>query len=204
MSQQEQVQDHIHHPGDGHVQQGPLRIPHTAEYGAEEVVHRQEGEAQEVDAQIDRRQRQDLVGGLHQPEHGFGNDYAQQGEEDAAHGPDEGGGLHGLPHAPVVPGPEVPGGQDAGPGAQTHEQVDEQLHQGAVGAYGGQGGIPAQPPHHDQVCGVEGQLQDTRQHHGDRKGYQLRQEPPLAEVDLMTAFHILPRNRRIFAQTGKA
>ena len=201
---QQQVQQHVHHTGDGHVQQGAFRVSYGTEHGAEEIVHRQKRNAQEVDPQVDGGQGKDLRRGVHEPQHGAGYGDPQEGEEQTAHRARKGCGLHGLPHAQVVSGAEVPGGQNAGPGAQPHEQVDEQLHQSPVGADRRQGRVPVEPAHHDQVGGVEGQLQYAGEHHRHGKGNKLGQEPAFAEVDLMGAFHGKTSNRMVFERWDKA
>ena len=186
---QEQVQQYVHHPGDSHVQQGPPGIPHGAEHRAEKIIGGQKGDAQEVDAQVYRSQRQHILRGGHDAQHGHGEDQTDEGGEDASQDSHDGGGLHRLPHAPVILCPEVPGGQHADAAAQSHEHVHHKGDQGAVGSYGSQGDFSLEAAHHDQVGCIEGQLQDAGEHHRQGKGTKLGQKSALAEIDLMSTFH---------------
>ena len=69
----------------------------------------------------------------------------------------------------VLAGAVVLGDDGAAADGNAHEQVDDQIDDGAVGADGGQRMAAYIPPHHDDVGGIEQQLQNAGGHQRQRE-----------------------------------
>ena len=69
----------------------------------------------------------------------------------------------------VLAGAVVLGDDGAAADGNAHEQVDDQIDDGAVGTDGGQSMAAYIPPHHDDVGGIEQQLQNAGGHQRQRE-----------------------------------
>ena len=81
---EEQVQHHVDDAGEEQEVQGPLGVPHRPEDGRAEVIQHHHGHAAEVDAHVQHRLVDDVLGGAHHLQQGPGQGDAHEDEEHAA------------------------------------------------------------------------------------------------------------------------
>ena len=164
---EEDVQYHVDYAGDGQVEEGTLGVPGGPEYGGAEIVDHAEGDAAEVDAHIHGGQRQHIVRGAHDAQEGFGKTNTCNGEKQAAEQGGQQGGMDGIANHRVLPAAEAMGNTNTRAHGQPDEEIHHQVGQRAGGAYGGDTDAATEPAYHDQVGGVEQQLQKAGQDNGD-------------------------------------
>ena len=160
----EQVQDHIDDAGHNEVVEGALGVPLGPENGRAEVVGQGGGHAQEVDAQIDGGQVDDVRRGGHPHQQLMGHNEAEDAQEHTAHQGQEDGGMDGPADDLGPLAPQISGHHHVGAHGQAHKQGDEQVDEGGGGAHGGQRRLAGELPHHDDVGGVEQKLQHAGGH----------------------------------------
>ena len=154
-----QVEDHVHHPGNGQVEQRALGIAHGAQDGRAEVVNHVEGHAQEIDPHIGGCQVEHGV--LHHPQQWTAEKEAHQAHEQAC---DHGQGhrrVDALVHLRRVVGAKGLGHRHAAAHAQADEHVDHQIDQAARGAHRRQVLFARKAAHDHHVRRVEQQLEDA-------------------------------------------
>ena len=155
----ENVQDYVHNTGDGQVEKGAFGVPGGAQNGGAEIVNHAEGDAAEVDLHIHGGQGQHIVRGAHHAKEGFGEGNAYDGEEQAAEYGGGQGGVHRIAHHGVLPAAEAMGNAYARAHRQANKEVYQQVGDGSGGAYGGHTDAAAETAHHNQIGGVEQQLE---------------------------------------------
>ena len=177
---QDEVQHHIHHTGDGQVNQRTLGIAHGAQDGGAEVIHHIEGHAQEVDLHVGGGQIQDGV--VHHLQQGPAEEEANQthghtGDDRQGHGR-----MHSLMHRRRIICAEGLCHRDAAAHAQADEHIDHQVDQTAGGAHCSQAFLAGPAAHDYHVRRVEEQLQNTRCNQRQGKDKDLGQQCALGHV----------------------
>ena len=180
---EEQVQRYIDDAGEGQIVQGTAGVACGPQQRRAEVIQPGGRHAQEIDPQVQNGQGQHVRRRLHQPQDGRCAQHADEGQSCAADEAQQNGGVDGPVDLVVLPGAEVPGGQNAGAGGQTHEQVHQQVDQGGGGAHGSQRVVTGEAAHHDDVRRVEQQLQQTGADERQGEAQHFGQDGPGTHID---------------------
>ena len=179
---EEEVEGHVHHAAAEEIDKGPARVTHRAQYARAEVVHHHGRHSGEDYAHIQHGLVDDIRRGAHEHEHWLGQEHTGGHKDQAGYEAEQYGRVHGLLH--VLPGlhAEVLGHHHAAARGQPQEQIYNKVVEGAGRADGSHGVAAVELSHHDDIRGVEQQLQYAGQHQRHGKTKQLAHEGPAAHV----------------------
>ena len=183
-----QVEEHVDHSGKGEEVQGPLGVALRPEDSGAKVVYQIGGHPEEVDAQIDGGQVDNIGGGGHPLQQLPDHNGAEEHHGDSADQRQGHSGVDAAAHLVVPPGAQVPGHHHVGAYRQPHKQVNHQINQRRVGAHRRQGLLAGKPAHHHHVGGVEQQLQQAGGHQRQGEEQYFIRQRPIAHVDAVTFF----------------
>ena len=191
---EDNVADHIDDAGDGQVVEGMLRVADGPEDGRAKVVDHRGGDADEIDAQVEGGQGQNVIGDTDEMEQLRSHSGAEDAGENADDEREQDGRVYRPEHPVGVLAADLPGNKHVGAHGDAEKQVDQQVDHRAVGADGGQGCAAAELAHHHDIGGVDQKLQHTRQHQRNGKQDDLARHRAVAHIDFSTAFHrsVLP------------
>ena len=156
---EKEVQQDVHHPGDGEVVQRPLGVPLGAEDGRAEVVEHIGRHPEEVDAQIHRGQVDHVLRGADELQELTGQGGPDEGQRQAAEKGQRDGRVDALSHVLLPSAAQVLGHHHVGPHGEAHEEVHQEIDQRAVGPHRRQSFLAHKAAHHYDVRRVEEQLQ---------------------------------------------
>lgn len=180
----EHIQHHIHHTGEGEVNQRAFGIACGPENGGTEVVDHGEGDAGKVDFHIHRRQGEHRLRSVHHSQERLGKGDAEYREHHTTEQSCGNGGVDGAVHHVVLPAAQAVGHAHAGSHRQADEEVDHQVGNGAGGTHCGHADTAAEPPHHDQVCRIKQQLKQAGENDGNGVADDAAKQRPLEHMSV--------------------
>ena len=183
-----QIQNGIHDGADHKEVEGPLRVAHGPQDSGTDVVEHQAHDAAEVNTQVGGGFRQNIGGGVHQPEHERCHGQTDAGEQNAQNEGHGQGGVDGAAHILVALGTVVLADDDTGTGGQTHKEADEHVHDGADGAHGGVGLVADIAAHHPGVHHVVHLLENIACQQGEGEGDQMLCDVALSHIHILAPF----------------
>lgn len=198
-----QVQNHVDDTCGGEEVEGPLGVPLGPEDGGAEVIEHVAGHSAEVDPQVHGGQADDVLRGAHELQHLPAQQQAQAHQHHAADQGQGDGGVDAVPHILLPAGPQVPGHHHVGAHGEAHKEVDHQVDEGGIGAHRRQGLFSRPASHHDDIGGVEQELQDAGEHQRDGKHQELPGQGAVDHVDLVALallFHFFHRDSHLIAK----
>ena len=137
---EKQVQDHVQNAGDRQRDERHLRVADAAENGGLEVIQQNDRHAQQVDAQVRKRERVHIVRHIEQAHEPGRDELAEDRHEHAADERRDDGGVHGTVHGLTVAAADGVGDDDVRAERDADEQIQNQADDRAVGADSGHGG----------------------------------------------------------------
>ena len=181
---QDQVQHHIDKTGDGQIHQRTAGIAHGADDACAEIVQHVEGHADEVNAQVQGGQVDDVVGAAHHVQQGTGQAQAQDHDKHTGHQRQGDGGMHAAGYALTIACAVGMGDDDVAAQGKTHEQVGQQVNQRAGGAHRRQGLGACKLADNGNIRSVIKQLQDAGEHQRQGEAEHQRKERPLSHIEV--------------------
>ena len=208
---EEQVQRHVHNARDGQRQQRDLRLADASEDGCLEVIQQDHGHAQQIDPQIQQRQREHVVRHLQQAQQRRRRQLAERGHEHAAQQRHEDRREDGLLHGVFIALPDGVRDDDVRAERDADEEVHQQADDRAVRAHGGYGRRPlraGEVADDRDVRGVEELLQNRRRRHREGEQRNLVPDGAMEHVKLpfcSFCFHVcvLFQYVKFFSQTAR-
>ena len=158
---EDEIQHHIDGARHGQTEQRPFGVAHGTQQRRAEVVQHGHGHPDEVDLEVEGGQVDDVLRAAHQLQQAPGREEAHHGQKEAADEAQRHRRLDGGVDALLVLCAETAGRDDVRAQRQAHEQVDQQVDECAVGAYGRQRRAARKTAHDHHVSRIEQQLQDT-------------------------------------------
>ena len=162
---EEEIQDNIHHAGDGQADEGTGAVPLASQDGGTEIVQHDGRHAQEVDAQVQHGQVHDVLRRAHQVQQGVCHKNTCDQQKSAGgqgHGNDCVNRVADLVTASL---PQQVGDHHVRADREPQEKVDHQADDGGVAAHGRHGLGIRETADNGKVCGIEQLLQ----HAADRQ-----------------------------------
>ena len=172
---EQQVQDHIGHGRDDQEVQGPLAVAQGVHDTGKGVVHHTRAHTGEVAPEVADGIGQHLGIRVHPQQQRRGEQYADDGEDQAADEAQQHGGVDGSGHLVIVPCAEIAGDGHAHAAGGAGEEADKQEDQGAGGADGGQRVVAQEVADDQRVGGVVQLLKQLAQENGNGES---GDEPP--------------------------
>ena len=186
----EEIHHHVQHAGNGEIDERLARVAERAQRRGGEVIQRHDRQAEKVDAQIHRGERQHLVRAADKPQQRHREHKADHaGDHAADHAGDERCG-HGAVQLVGLVRAVIPRAEHAAARGKTQKNIDDQIDHCAVRADRRHGMRPSEPSDNDEVGGVERDLQHGREHQRQDKLQKLRQERAFCHIDLKSFFHL--------------
>ena len=145
------IQYRVGQRGEHQEEQRAAGIPHRAENRAAHVVQKQSGDAAEIQRQVLLRLAEDVLGGLHHPQHGPNQHKPHRRGRNAQKKSHRHGGLHSSVQPLFIMCAIALGDQHPRAHRQAVAQGDEHVDDAARGAHGRQGFLTHILPHHHRV-----------------------------------------------------
>ena len=136
---EKQVQRNVQKAGYRQRNEGRFRLAHAAEDGRLEVIQQNDRQAGEVNAQVQKREREHLVRHIQHPQQGRGDQLAEQPDDYAADDGDDDRGVHRLVHGVAVAAADSVRDDDIAADADADEKVYDKPDDRAVCADGRHG-----------------------------------------------------------------
>ena len=135
----EQIQENVQHTGNGEEDERALRIAVGAEDGGGKIVDQRAGNADEIDAQIEAGQRQNVVRRVHPFEHRRGKEETEQERHHAQNEAQGDGAVDGTLDARVVAAAGIARDQNVDTDGNADERAGQKIDERRGRADGGQG-----------------------------------------------------------------
>ena len=180
---EEQVQDHIQHTGDGQIQQRPPGVAHGAHNAVAAVVDGHGRHAQGIYFQIQSGSVNQLVLGMQHGQHRTCQQHADQAHNDAEGGAQHEGRVDRLFHPLPVAHAQAPGHRHIDAAAHADQQPRKQRHQQRGGPHRAQGAIVGKFTGDGHVAEVEQHLQHLGHHQRQAEQQHIFPQGPLRHVD---------------------
>ena len=186
---EEQIQENVQHAGNGEEDERALRIAVGAEDGGGEIVDQRAGNADEIDAQIEAGQRQNVVRRVHPFEHRRGKEETEQERHHAQNEAQGDGAVDGTLDAHVVAAAGIARDQNVDADGNADERAGQKIDERRGRADGGQRRAAREFADDDDVRRVEQQLQNARQRQRQGKHQDLRQKRAVQHIKLVVFGH---------------
>ena len=129
---EKQIQYDIQDAGCRQSKQRDLRLAHTAENGCFEVIQQDYGHSQEINPQIQKSQREDLIRHMEQAKQRSGNQLADNGDGGASKHGCHNRGMNSLVYGSFVSVADSMGDDHIAAQGDSDEQVYNQADDGTV------------------------------------------------------------------------
>lgn len=182
---EEEIEQDIEDPGKEHVDHGTLGITDGAENGTAEVVKNNKGHTGAVDPHVEGGFVDDVVGGIHQTEHGFGNKNPDNCHGNSPVDGDGGGGVDVAGDLSAVFCAGVAGNENVDTGTESEEDVEDKDGQTVGGTDGGEGFAGGELSDNDQISGMKEQLEKIGHHQGNSKKHDLAEKRTVTHIYLV-------------------
>lgn len=160
--------------------EGRAGVPDRPQDARTHVVDGHGNHAQEEDAQVEDRLPVGVGGCPDEREHGRGEQYAQDGHEEAADQAERQRRMHGAGNARQVFCPVELGYEDPAPAREPHEEADDEVHEyGGTAADGGKRFLADKTADDDRVNRIVELLEKSPEQDGKEEGKQGLPDGPL-------------------------
>ena len=187
------IQHRVGQRGEHQEEQRTAGIPHRAENRAANIVQQQAGNTAEVQRQVLFRFAEDVLGGLHHPQHGPNQHKPHRRGRNAQKKSHRHSGLHGSVQPLLIMRTVALGNQHPRAHRQAVAQGDEHVDDAARGAHGRQGLLAHILPHHHRVHRVVQLLKQQPDSQRHRKAQKMPPDIPTGHVRVFACHdcHIL-------------
>ena len=156
-----QIQHHIDDACRRQTVQGTLGVAHGAQQCRAEVVQHGHGHSDKINFKVQRREIDHILRAAHQLQQAPGRKEPHHSQQHAADKAQRHRGLHRVLHTALVLCTKTACGHHVCAQRKPHEQIHQQIDEGAVGAHCRQCGAARKAAHDHHVRCVEQQLQDA-------------------------------------------
>lgn len=185
----EEVEHHVYAPGDEQKVQRTLGIADGAQNGRSKVIKHDDRHAGKVDLHVKRRLADDVLRRAHEQQERFGQQHADENQRNAGDETDRDGGVNRIAQLRLVARADIARRQHVCADRKTHKDVDEQVDQRRRGADRRERLTAGELADHNDVGGVEQQLQNAREHQRNGEQKHFSQQRAVHHVDLIRFFH---------------
>lgn len=164
---EEQVEQDIQQAREEERAEGRARVAAASEDGGDEVVEAEEGHAEEEDAEICQRERQDFLRHGEPVHDGRGGALTERSDGEAGEKGEQDGGVDGAGGVAQPACAERLRDEDVRTEREAEEEVDDETDERRVVADGSHGGRAVIAAEDQRVGGVEELLEDAGEHEWD-------------------------------------